>query len=98
MYKAIKAYSHNVYIVAATSNKSRTRGTAVFTTERNLTADTEFGVVKKIAPSARTDPNNPHIRYYNGTPSACVQVALDYVFPSFAFTTPDLVMAGPNFG
>ena len=117
MYKAIKAYGHNVYIVAATSNESGTGGTVIFTTEANLTADTEFGkswnlvhpfelisdlfsgIVKAGAPSIGTDPTDSHIWYYNGTPSACVQVALDYVLPNFAdFSTPDIVMSGPNFG
>jgi 5'-nucleotidase len=55
--------------------------------------------VKAGSPSVGTDPTDSHIWYYNGTPSACVQVALDYVFPLFAnFSTPDLVMSGPNFG
>jgi 5'-nucleotidase len=55
--------------------------------------------VKAGNPSVGTDPIDNHIWYYNGTPSACVQVALDYVFPRFAnFSTPDLVMSGPNFG
>jgi 5'-nucleotidase len=57
------------------------------------------GIVKAGKPSVGTDPNDSHIWYYNGTPSACVQVALDYVFPKFAnFSTPDLVLSGPNFG
>jgi 5'-nucleotidase len=99
MYKTIKAYGHNAHVVAATSNESGIGGKAVFTTERNLTADTEFGVVRKDAPSVGTDPKVPYIWYYNGTPSACVQVALDYVIHnSVNFTTPDLVMAGPNIG
>lgn len=44
LYKAMKAFGHNVYIVASTSNQSGTGGTAVYTTEHNLTADTEFGI------------------------------------------------------
>lgn len=43
MYKAIKAFGHNVYIVAATSNESGIEETVVFTSAANLTADTEFG-------------------------------------------------------
>jgi 5'-nucleotidase len=39
-----------------------------------------------------------HIWYYNGTPSACVQVGLDYVLPRYAnFSVPDLVLSGPNY-
>ncbi|RDW64893.1 SurE-like protein [Coleophoma cylindrospora] len=98
-YKAVKAFGHNAYIVASTSNQSGTGGTVVFTTAKNLTADTEFGIVKAGAPSVGTDPNDSHIWYYNGTPSACVQVALDYILPTFAnVTTPDLVLSGPNYG
>lgn len=55
--------------------------------------------MKAGAPSVGTDPTDSHIWYYNGTPSACVQVALDYVLPRFAnFSAPDLVMSGPSFG
>jgi 5'-nucleotidase len=43
MYKAIKAYGHNVYIVASTKDNSGTGGTVSLTTSANLTADTEFG-------------------------------------------------------
>ncbi|TAQ85386.1 hypothetical protein B7494_g6287 [Chlorociboria aeruginascens] len=99
MYKAIKAFGHNAYIVASTSDQSGMGGRAVFTTSANLTADSEFGIIKAGAPSIGTDPNDSHIWYYNGTPSACVQVALDYVLPNFAsFSVPDLVLSGPNYG
>jgi 5'-nucleotidase len=43
MYKAIKAYRHNVYIVASTKSNSGTRGTVSLTASANLTADTKFG-------------------------------------------------------
>jgi 5'-nucleotidase len=62
-------------------------------------ADGSLEVIKKGAPSVGTGPKYSHIWDYNGTSSACVQAALGYVFPNFAnFTTPDLVMSGPNFG
>jgi 5'-nucleotidase len=55
--------------------------------------------VKAGAPSVGPDPMDSHIWYYNGTPSACVQVGLDYVLPRYAnFTVPDLVLSGPNYG
>jgi hypothetical protein len=57
-------------------------------------------MVKAGAPSIGTDPNDSHIWYYNGTPSACVQIALDYIFPTFTNITsgtPDLVLSGPNY-
>jgi 5'-nucleotidase len=58
-------------------------------------------IVKAGVPSIGTDPNDSHIWYYNGTPSACVQVALDYIFPAFTNMTngtSDLVLSGPNYG
>jgi 5'-nucleotidase len=64
-----------------------------------LWSDSLVGIVKAGAPSVGMDPTDSHIWYYNGTPSACVQVALDYVLPQFGeFKVPDLVLNGPNFG
>lgn len=57
------------------------------------------GLIPKGSPSIGKDPHDDHIWYFAGTPSACIQVALDYVLPRFAnFSTPDLVISGPNFG
>lgn len=57
------------------------------------------GLIKAGAPSFGRDPFDDHIFYYNGTPNTQVFVALDYVLPKYAnFSTPDLVLAGPNFG
>jgi len=54
--------------------------------------------VKAGAPSIGPDPADSHIWYFNGTPSACVQVALDYVLPRYTnLTTFDLVLSGPNY-
>jgi hypothetical protein len=39
----MKAFGHQCYIVASSSNQSGTGGTAVFTTSVNLTADTQYG-------------------------------------------------------
>lgn len=39
----MKAFGHNVYIVASVVNQSGTGGTVVYTKEKNLTADSEFG-------------------------------------------------------
>ncbi|CZR58184.1 uncharacterized protein PAC_08075 [Phialocephala subalpina] len=68
MYKAIKAFGHNVYIIASTSIQSGTGGTVVFT-NRNLTADTEFAVergIPGIAFSARYSVQTPYY-YVNST-------------------------------
>ncbi|TVY13801.1 Acid phosphatase [Lachnellula arida] len=99
LYKAMKAFGHNVYIVASVTNQSGMGGTSTYTKDRNLTSDSEFGIVKKGASSIGTDPNDSHIWYFNGTPSSCVQVALDYVLPRYTnITTFDLVLSGPNYG
>ncbi|TVY22227.1 Acid phosphatase [Lachnellula hyalina] len=98
-YKAMKAFGHNVYIVASVTNQSGMGGISTYTKDRNLTSDSEFGIVKKGANSIGTDPNDSHIWYFNGTPSSCVQVALDYVLPRYTnLTTFDLVLSGPNYG
>lgn len=44
LYKAMKAFGHNVYIVASVTNQSGMGGAAVYTKDRNLTADSEFGM------------------------------------------------------
>lgn len=44
LYKAMKAFGHNVYIIAPVSNQSGMGGTAVYTKDRNLTTDSEFGI------------------------------------------------------
>ena len=57
------------------------------------------GLVKAGSPSLGQDPLDSHIWYYDGTPAAQIFVALDYVLPTHAnFSTPDLILAGPNYG
>ncbi|OAA65816.1 acid phosphatase [Niveomyces insectorum RCEF 264] len=99
LYHAMRALGHNCYIVASSTDQSAQGGRIVFTNNAKLTDDAEFGIVKKGAPSIGTDPADDHIWYYNGSPAVQVLVALDYVLPTFAnFSTPDLVLAGPNYG
>ncbi|KAF6240920.1 hypothetical protein HO173_000712 [Letharia columbiana] len=99
LYRFLNVAGHNAWIVAPVSNESGKGGTEVFTTEANLTAPSEFDLVPKGAPSFGTDPNDSHIWYYNGTPTACTFFALDYVVPNYwNGTKPDLLVAGPNFG
>ncbi|KAI9744734.1 MAG: hypothetical protein M1818_001659 [Claussenomyces sp. TS43310] len=99
MYKAMKAFGHNCYIVASADNQSGMGGRSVFTDQKTLATDSEFGIVKAGQPSIGPDPNDSHIWYYNGTPAAQVFVALDYILPNFTeFSVPDLVMSGPNYG
>ncbi|KAL3420236.1 5'/3'-nucleotidase SurE [Phlyctema vagabunda] len=99
LYKAMKAFGHNVYIVASVTNQSGMGGSEVYTKYKNLTADSEFGIVKAGAPSIGTDPIDSHIWYYNGTPTTQIQVALDYILPRYTnLTTFDLVLSGVNYG
>lgn len=39
----MKAFGHNVYIVASVTNQSGMGGIATYTKDRDLTADSEFG-------------------------------------------------------
>jgi 5'-nucleotidase len=88
-----------VWIVAPVINQSGSGGPDDFTTYPNLTAPSRYNTIPKGAPSVGPDPSDSQIWYYNGTPAACILVALDYVLPSFAnFSVPDLVVAGPNYG
>lgn len=45
LYKAMKAFGHNVYIVASVVNQSGKGGTVEYTKEKNLTGDSEFGIL-----------------------------------------------------
>ncbi|KAK3689274.1 5'/3'-nucleotidase sure [Podospora appendiculata] len=99
LYKQLTALGHDCYIVASTSEQSDMGVQPLFTTSPHLLTDSEWGIVKAGSASIGTDPHDSHIWYYNGTPAAQVFVALDYVLPTFAsFSTPDLVVSGPNSG
>ena len=98
-YRLLKESGHNVVIVASADNESGQGGRSVFTTNRSLVHDSEFGLVPAGSPSIGTDPADSSIWYYNGTPAACAFVGIDYVIPNFTnFSSIDLVIAGPNFG
>ncbi|KAK5994804.1 Acid phosphatase [Cladobotryum mycophilum] len=98
-YRLLKDAGHNVYIVAPAFWQSGQGGRSDFTTEANLTTPSIYDLIPAGAPSIGTDPHDSHIWYYNGTPAACIFVALDYVLPRFGdFKVPDLVLTGPNFG
>ncbi|EXJ86076.1 hypothetical protein A1O1_06445 [Capronia coronata CBS 617.96] len=98
-YRLLKADGHQVVLVAPADNESGQGGRSVFTTSRNLTVASEFGLIPAGAPSLGRDPADPDVWYYNGTPAACTYVALDYVLPTFYDNrTVDLYLGGPNFG
>ncbi|KAF4124853.1 5'-nucleotidase [Geosmithia morbida] len=99
LYRLLKEDDHDVWIVAPATKQSGQGGRSDFTTEGNLTAPSQYDLIPAGAPSVGSDPHDSHIWYYNGTPAACVFVALDYVLPRFAdFKVPDLVLTGPNYG
>lgn len=80
-------------------NPQLTQSQSDFSKLANLTEPSEYNIIPAGAPALGTDPLDSHIWYYNGTPAACVFVALDFVLPRYgSFLTPDLVVAGPNFG
>lgn len=98
-YRLLKDAGHDVLLVAPVTNNSGQGGRAVFTTERNLTANSQYDLIPKGAPSFGPDPNDSHIWYYNGTPAACTFFGLDYVVPRYwNGSEPDLFVSGPNFG
>jgi 5'-nucleotidase len=99
LYRLLRAAGHDSWMVAPAVDNSGQGARLIFTTNANLTNSTEFDLIPAGAPSLGPDPHDDHIWYYNGTPAACTAVGLDYVLPKYAnFSTPDLLIAGPNFG
>ena len=99
VYRLLKAHGHEVLIVAPVDNESGQGGRSVFTSSRNLTVPSEFGIIPAGAPSLGRDPSDPDIWYYNGTPAACTFVGLDYVIPNYyGNRSIDLYLGGPNYG
>jgi 5'-nucleotidase len=88
-----------VWIVAPATQQSGKGGSSEFSANANLTAPSIYNIIPAGAPSVGPDPTDDQIWYYDGTPAACTFVALDYVLPNFAnFSTPDLIVTGPNYG
>ncbi|PSN59623.1 sure-like protein [Corynespora cassiicola Philippines] len=101
LYKLLKGAGHEVVIVAPATQQSGQGGRSDFSTERNLTSPSQYSIVPAGSPAVGTDPNDSHIWYYNGTPAACTFVALDWVLPRYYpdwNQSPDLFVAGPNYG
>jgi 5'-nucleotidase len=44
----VKAYGHNVYLVASVTNQSGQGGTAIYAQDRNLVSDGEFGILSQL--------------------------------------------------
>lgn len=98
-YRILKADGHDVLIVAPVDNESGQAGRSSYTSSRNLTVASEYGIIPAGAPSLGRDPTDPDIWYYNGTPAACTFVALDFVLPNYYNNKSiDLYVGGPNFG
>ena len=90
---------HTTVVVSPVDNESGQGGRAVYTSSQNLTTESEFGLIPAGSPSLARDPKDPDIWYYNGTPAACVFVALDFVVPRhYDNMTFDLFTGGPNYG
>ncbi|KAK0660871.1 putative acid phosphatase [Cercophora samala] len=99
LYRQMTSLGHNCYVVASVTAQTGAGLRAEFTTNPRLDADGDWGLVKAGAPSLGTDANDNHIWYYNGTATAQVLVALDYIFPTVCgLEGPDLIISGPNSG
>ncbi|KAK4641515.1 hypothetical protein QC761_501170 [Podospora bellae-mahoneyi] len=99
LYRQMTSIGHNCYVVASVAAQTGAGLHAEFTTNPRLDADGDWGLVKAGAPSLGTDPTDNHIWYYNGTATAQVLVALDYIYPTISrLEAPDLVISGPNSG
>ncbi|KAI7369184.1 MFS general substrate transporter [Hortaea werneckii] len=99
MVRLLRESGHNVVAVAPVDNQSGMGGRSVFSDLTELATASEYDIVPAGSPALGRAPFIDGVWYYNGTPAACAFVGLDYVLPNFAnFTTPDLVVAGPNYG
>ncbi|KAK4178954.1 putative acid phosphatase [Triangularia setosa] len=99
LYRQMTFLGHNCYVVASVTAQTSAGLHAELTTNPRLDKDGDWGLVKAGAPSLGTDPTDNHIWYYNGTSTAQVLVALDYIFPTICgLEAPDLVISGPNSG
>ncbi|CDR42950.1 CYFA0S10e04170g1_1 [Cyberlindnera fabianii] len=98
-YRELTAAGHNVYLVAPVEQRSGYGGTFMFTYTSTLLHDDQFHYKKEGDPAWGHEESDDHIWYFNGTPSASVAFAFDYLLPTyFANASIDLVVAGPNQG
>ncbi|KAK0750304.1 survival protein sure-like phosphatase/nucleotidase, partial [Schizothecium vesticola] len=99
LYKELTALGHSCYVVAPPTDQSDVNECDLFTTSPVLLSNSQWDFVQAGAPSLGPDPHDDHVWYFNGTSTAQVIVALDYILPTFGtFHSPDLVLSGPNFG
>ncbi|TPX11656.1 uncharacterized protein E0L32_007635 [Thyridium curvatum] len=100
LYRLLVEAGHHVVMVAPATDQSGQGGRMSIDTSPTLSKATPYGIVPAGSPSLGRDPHDGNIWYYNGTPATCTMVALDYVLPRFFpnMSTPDLFVAGPNFG
>ncbi|KAG7798149.1 hypothetical protein KL929_002114 [Ogataea haglerorum] len=98
-YRDLKAAGHNVVMVAPAVQMSGNGGKFQLAASNTLETDAEFGYPPAGSPSWGHEENDLNMWYYNGTPAACVAVALDYILPTyFNNMTVDVVLGGPNEG
>lgn len=100
-YYKLKDAGHNVFLVAAVSQRSGWGGKFDIPSSPTLETNGEFGYIKAGSPSWGHEVDDDHIWYFNGSPASCVAFALDYVLPihfGVNSTSVDMVVAGPNEG
>ncbi|KAG7889955.1 hypothetical protein KL936_002629 [Ogataea polymorpha] len=98
-YRDLKAAGHDVVMVAPAVQMSGNGGKFQLAASNTLETDAEFGYPPAGSPSWGHEEDDLNVWYYNGTPAACVAVALDYILPTyFNNMTVDVVVGGPNEG
>ncbi len=98
-YRLLREAGHDAWMVAPANAQSGASGTFQLATSSTLGKPSTWDLLPAGAPSIGHAANDSHMWYYDGSPLACTIVGLDYVIPTFAsFSTPDLVVSGPNFG
>ncbi|KOS19903.1 Acid phosphatase [Escovopsis weberi] len=78
-YRSLKEAGHDVVIVAPAGGQSGVGGSVIFAERTTMERDA-FGLSAKQPPLGK-DTEDDHIWYYDGTPAACVFVAVDFVLP-----------------
>lgn len=98
-YRDLKKAGYDVIMVAPVRQQTGNGGSFQVPKSKTLEKDGEFGYVKKGAPSWDHDADDSNIYYFDGTTSACVAFALNYLIPEkFDNVKVDLTISGPNEG
>ncbi|GME68762.1 hypothetical protein B5S31_g2257 [[Candida] boidinii] len=99
LYRDLTAAGYSVVTVAPAQQYSGNGGRFIVPSQNTLEKDALFSYPVQGSPSWGYEENDMNMWYFNGSPSACVAMGLDYVLPNyFDNMTIDLVIGGPNEG